>query len=279
MEVPSAVFSAILGVGFPLHKPYPFSLYRWGFLHFRYQPNVWWANLQPLDFPGVHSCRLHASIAGELRFTVLVLQYQGFTGTGLAKKFGQTTWSVDRVWCVSSIFLWLWNMNAQHRGNMMWEKNSENMIMSKHMCSICMNRCKKYASLYMHENIVVSRQTERVPFCTLKSCTEKHTECSIGKSNVDMIFTFAVGNISSATPFFSFLLAEIRVWYIKVTNNHWSSWSLSKAFWLALFLGGQVGGKGSRDRIPMTFCFRRTCMKRTKPLEAQDVWEVWVKIG
>ncbi len=28
--------SAILGVGFPLHKPYPYSLYRWGFLHFRY---------------------------------------------------------------------------------------------------------------------------------------------------------------------------------------------------------------------------------------------------
>ena len=23
-------------VGFPLHKPYPYSLYRWGFLHFRY---------------------------------------------------------------------------------------------------------------------------------------------------------------------------------------------------------------------------------------------------
>ncbi len=27
---------AILGVGFPLHKPYPYSFYRWGFLHFRY---------------------------------------------------------------------------------------------------------------------------------------------------------------------------------------------------------------------------------------------------
>ena len=23
-------------MGFPLHKPYPYSLYRWGFLHFRY---------------------------------------------------------------------------------------------------------------------------------------------------------------------------------------------------------------------------------------------------
>ena len=27
----------------PLHKPYPDSLNRWGFLHFRYQRNVWWA--------------------------------------------------------------------------------------------------------------------------------------------------------------------------------------------------------------------------------------------
>ena len=25
-----------LGVCFPLHRPYPYSLYRWGFLHFRY---------------------------------------------------------------------------------------------------------------------------------------------------------------------------------------------------------------------------------------------------
>ena len=25
-----------LGVGFPLHRPYPYSIYRWGFLHFRY---------------------------------------------------------------------------------------------------------------------------------------------------------------------------------------------------------------------------------------------------
>ena len=29
-------YKAIWGVGFPLHKPYPYSLYRWGFLHFRY---------------------------------------------------------------------------------------------------------------------------------------------------------------------------------------------------------------------------------------------------
>ena len=27
---------AILGVGFPLHKPYPYSLYIWAFLHFWY---------------------------------------------------------------------------------------------------------------------------------------------------------------------------------------------------------------------------------------------------
>ena len=32
-----ALCSAILGVGeTPLHKPYPYCLYRWGFLHFRY---------------------------------------------------------------------------------------------------------------------------------------------------------------------------------------------------------------------------------------------------
>ena len=47
---------------------------------------------------GVHSCKLYASIAGELRFTVLVLQYQDLTGTGFAKRFGKRTWSVDRVW-------------------------------------------------------------------------------------------------------------------------------------------------------------------------------------
>ena len=28
-------YKAILMVGFPLHKPYPYSLYRWWFLHFR----------------------------------------------------------------------------------------------------------------------------------------------------------------------------------------------------------------------------------------------------
>ena len=59
----------------------------------------------PLTRPaGVHSCKLYASIAGELRFTVLVLQYQGLTGTGFAKRFGKRTRSVDRVWCVASIF-------------------------------------------------------------------------------------------------------------------------------------------------------------------------------
>ena len=29
MQAPSTLFSAILRVGFPLHKPYPYSLYRW----------------------------------------------------------------------------------------------------------------------------------------------------------------------------------------------------------------------------------------------------------
>ena len=30
------MFGYLGGVSFPLHKPYPNSLYRWGFLHFRY---------------------------------------------------------------------------------------------------------------------------------------------------------------------------------------------------------------------------------------------------
>ncbi len=29
-------YKAILGVGFPFHKPYPYSLYRFSYLHFRY---------------------------------------------------------------------------------------------------------------------------------------------------------------------------------------------------------------------------------------------------
>ena len=29
-------YKAILGVGFPLHKPYPYSLHRFSYLHFRY---------------------------------------------------------------------------------------------------------------------------------------------------------------------------------------------------------------------------------------------------
>ena len=41
-----AYYKAIWGGGgFPLHKPYPYSLYRWGFLHFRYQRNAWWYNI------------------------------------------------------------------------------------------------------------------------------------------------------------------------------------------------------------------------------------------
>ena len=30
------LFLAILGMGFPLHKPYPYSFFWWGFLHFRF---------------------------------------------------------------------------------------------------------------------------------------------------------------------------------------------------------------------------------------------------
>ena len=30
------IYKACLGVGVPLHKPYPYRLHRWGFLHFRY---------------------------------------------------------------------------------------------------------------------------------------------------------------------------------------------------------------------------------------------------
>ena len=29
-------YNAILGLGFPLHKPYPYSLHRFSYLHFRY---------------------------------------------------------------------------------------------------------------------------------------------------------------------------------------------------------------------------------------------------
>ena len=32
-------YKAILGMGFPLHKPYPYSLYRSSYLH---GINVWW---------------------------------------------------------------------------------------------------------------------------------------------------------------------------------------------------------------------------------------------
>ena len=38
------LFWAVLGMGIPLHKPYPYSLYRWGFFHFRYW-KVWWFEL------------------------------------------------------------------------------------------------------------------------------------------------------------------------------------------------------------------------------------------
>ena len=35
-RVSCTLFPAVLGGGFPLHKPYPYSLHRSGFLHFRY---------------------------------------------------------------------------------------------------------------------------------------------------------------------------------------------------------------------------------------------------
>ena len=43
------LFSYFLRVGFPLHKPYPYSLYEWGFLHFWYLKSlvilaIWWLN-------------------------------------------------------------------------------------------------------------------------------------------------------------------------------------------------------------------------------------------
>ena len=44
------LFSAILGVGFPLHKPYPYSLYRWGFLYFRY---LIFLMILVTDYPGL----------------------------------------------------------------------------------------------------------------------------------------------------------------------------------------------------------------------------------
>ena len=39
------LFQAILGLGFTLHGPYPYSLYRWGFLHFRYLKC--WVTIRP----------------------------------------------------------------------------------------------------------------------------------------------------------------------------------------------------------------------------------------
>ncbi len=55
-------YKAVLGVRFPLHKPYPYSLHRWGFLHFRYTPQnkhgTWkwtlakWDSYWKPSFPG-----------------------------------------------------------------------------------------------------------------------------------------------------------------------------------------------------------------------------------
>ena len=117
------------------------------------------------------------------------------------------------------------------------------------------------------------RQTKHVPFCTLKSCTEKHTECSIGKLNVDMILIFAVGIISFTTPVK--LPASRNQGLIKIIHHHslwiqvppkkilyppnctlsaflattwihrdWSSWSLSKAFFFGLISGWPGRGEG-----------------------------------
>ena len=36
MEVITVAYKAVLGVGFPLHKPYPYILHRLVYLYFRY---------------------------------------------------------------------------------------------------------------------------------------------------------------------------------------------------------------------------------------------------
>ena len=48
----STLWGYFWGVGFPTHKLYPYGfLYRRGFLHFRYQRNVWWFMVFN---PGIH---------------------------------------------------------------------------------------------------------------------------------------------------------------------------------------------------------------------------------
>ena len=55
--------------GFPLHKPYPYSLYRWGFLHFRYLKSLvtrgtYWTATHPP--PGVICCRPSCNWSSKL---------------------------------------------------------------------------------------------------------------------------------------------------------------------------------------------------------------------
>ena len=65
--------------------------------------------------------------------------------------------------CVASIFVVVVEYERVTQGKYDVRKYFRKIIISKHMCSIYiytyMNRCKKYASIYMHEHSVVSRQT------------------------------------------------------------------------------------------------------------------------
>ena len=68
---------AVLEVGVPLHKPYPYSLHRWGFLHFRYLKclvNLSYRNLRAPSAPRSNklrdtiydnSCKLHVWWYGD----------------------------------------------------------------------------------------------------------------------------------------------------------------------------------------------------------------------
>ena len=58
------LFSAILGISFPLHRPYPYNLNRWGFLHFRYRTKCYghryWQDRMPHQIMTASICvRLH----------------------------------------------------------------------------------------------------------------------------------------------------------------------------------------------------------------------------
>ena len=105
---------------------------------------------------------------------------------------------------------------------MMWAKNSKKWSYRNIICAVYIWTGVKSMPVYTCMNIALyldkHRQTKHVPFCTLKSCTEKHTECSIGKLNVDMILIFAVGIISFTTPVK--LPASRNQGLIKITNHH-----------------------------------------------------------